>query len=82
MSQTVSGATEELRGAMDGPVIVPGDPGCDDRRPRPPGFQPGPCPQIQRLPARSKHTSRDLAIPADRKERGYALAHQCPLRPA
>jgi FAD/FMN-containing dehydrogenase len=32
MTQTLSGGIEALREAMDGPVIVPGDPGYDDAR--------------------------------------------------
>ena len=32
MTHTASRGIEELRGAMDGPVVVPGDPDFDDRR--------------------------------------------------
>jgi len=32
MTQTMSGGVEQLRAAMDGTVIVPGDPGFDDAR--------------------------------------------------
>jgi FAD/FMN-containing dehydrogenase len=32
MTQTMSGGVGELRTAMDGPVVMPGDPGYDDAR--------------------------------------------------